>query len=154
MVSVIVLKTGSILVPHYSDVIMRATASEITSLTSVYSTVYSGANKRKHRKDNQSQSLEHPCKNILVPSVNTTQRRSSGIKTIWYSQRRQKHHWEVCNCRDIDMTHIYIYLYIYMVLNWQYCLCTYSLCNSLPQLKMIAKWQWKHLYYRAHCSVN
>ena len=34
---------------HYSDVIMGAMASQITSLTIVYSTVYSGADQRKHR---------------------------------------------------------------------------------------------------------
>ena len=34
---------------HYSDVIMGAMASPITSLTIVYSTVYSGADKRKHQ---------------------------------------------------------------------------------------------------------
>ena len=33
---------------HYSDVIMRAMMSQITSLTIVYSTVYSGADLRKH----------------------------------------------------------------------------------------------------------
>ena len=34
---------------HYSDVIMGAMASSITSLTIVYSTVYSGAYQRKHQ---------------------------------------------------------------------------------------------------------
>ena len=34
---------------HYNDVIMDATASQITSLTIVYSTVYSGADQRKHQ---------------------------------------------------------------------------------------------------------
>ena len=33
---------------HYDDVIMGAMASQITSLTIVYSTVYSGEDKRKH----------------------------------------------------------------------------------------------------------
>ena len=33
---------------HYNDVIMSAIVSQITSLTVVYSTVYSGADKRKH----------------------------------------------------------------------------------------------------------
>ena len=37
------------MVYHYSDVIMDAIASQITSLTIVYSTVYSGADQRKHR---------------------------------------------------------------------------------------------------------
>ena len=34
---------------HYDDVIMGAMASQITSLTNVYSTVYSGADQRKHQ---------------------------------------------------------------------------------------------------------
>ena len=34
---------------HYRDVIMGANASQITSLTVVYSTVYSGADQRKHK---------------------------------------------------------------------------------------------------------
>ena len=34
---------------HYGDVIMGMIASQITSFTIVYSTVYSGANQRKHQ---------------------------------------------------------------------------------------------------------
>ena len=34
---------------HYSDVVMRTVASQITSLTIVYSTAYSGADQRKHQ---------------------------------------------------------------------------------------------------------
>ena len=34
---------------HYNDVIMNKIASQITSLTIVYSTVYSGADQRKHQ---------------------------------------------------------------------------------------------------------
>ena len=34
---------------HYNDVIMGSTASQITSLTIVFSTVYSGADQRKHQ---------------------------------------------------------------------------------------------------------
>ena len=34
---------------HYNDVIMGAIASQIGSLTIVYSTVYSGADQRKHQ---------------------------------------------------------------------------------------------------------
>ena len=34
---------------HYCDVVMGATASQNTSLTIVYSAVYSGADQRKHR---------------------------------------------------------------------------------------------------------
>ena len=35
---------------HYNDVIMGAIASQITSLTIVYSTVYSGADQRKYQR--------------------------------------------------------------------------------------------------------
>ena len=38
-----------ICLPHYGDVIMGAIASQITSLTIVYSTVYSDADERKHQ---------------------------------------------------------------------------------------------------------
>ena len=34
---------------HYNDVVMSAMASQITSLTIVYSTVYSGTDERKHQ---------------------------------------------------------------------------------------------------------
>ena len=35
--------------PHYSDIIMSVMASRIISLTIVYSTIYSGADQRKHQ---------------------------------------------------------------------------------------------------------
>ena len=35
--------------PHYDDFIMTTIASQITSLTSVYSTIYSDADQRKHQ---------------------------------------------------------------------------------------------------------
>ena len=38
-----------ILLTHYNDVIVRAMACQITSLTIVYSTVYSGTDERKHQ---------------------------------------------------------------------------------------------------------
>ena len=43
---------------HYNDVIMSAMASQITSLTIVYSIVYSGADQRKHQS---SASLAFVC---------------------------------------------------------------------------------------------
>ena len=36
-------------IQHYSDVIMGTIAFQITSLTIVYSTIYSGADQRKHQ---------------------------------------------------------------------------------------------------------
>ena len=38
------------LIPRYSDVVMSAMASQITSLMIVYSTVYSDADKKKHQR--------------------------------------------------------------------------------------------------------
>ena len=44
-----VLSYGNAPSRHYSDFIMSTMASQITSLTVVYSTVYSGADQRKHQ---------------------------------------------------------------------------------------------------------
>ena len=52
---------------HYSDVIMGAIASPITSLTIVYSTVYSGADQRKH----QSSASQAFVREIHRASVNS-----------------------------------------------------------------------------------
>ena len=41
--------THTVRVSHYNDVIMGAMVPQITSLTIVYSTVYSGADQRKHQ---------------------------------------------------------------------------------------------------------
>ena len=43
-----------ITVPHHSDVIMSAIASQITRFTIVYSTVYSGADKKQKHKSSAS----------------------------------------------------------------------------------------------------
>ena len=43
------LKSRATLLPHYNNVIMGAIASQTTSLTIVYSTVYSDADQRKHQ---------------------------------------------------------------------------------------------------------
>ena len=42
-------KKNTAIVIHYGDVIMGTMASQITSLTIVYSTAYSGADQRKHQ---------------------------------------------------------------------------------------------------------
>ena len=49
--------------PHYNDVIMHAIASQITTLTIVYSTVYSGADQRKHES---SASLACNVENVSI----------------------------------------------------------------------------------------
>ena len=42
-------KPNAFTIPHYNDVIMSLTASQITSLMIVYSTVYSDTDQRKHQ---------------------------------------------------------------------------------------------------------
>ena len=61
---------------HYSDVIMDTMASQITSLTIVYSIVYSGADQRKHQS---SASL------AFVRGINRWQRASNAeYVSIWW----------------------------------------------------------------------
>ena len=50
MTYIVVLRPGYSGRTHYSDVMMATMASQITSLTIVYSTVYSGADQRKKTK--------------------------------------------------------------------------------------------------------
>ena len=65
---------------HYNDVIKSATASKITSLTIVYSTVYSGADQRKHQS---STSLD--VGNSPVTGEFPTQRASDAKNvSIWW----------------------------------------------------------------------
>ena len=47
---------------HYNDIMMCATASQITSLTIVYSTVYSDADQRKHQSSASLGPLNSPHK--------------------------------------------------------------------------------------------
>ena len=56
---------------HYDDIIMGAMASQITSLTIVYSTVYSGTDQRKHQS---SASLAFVRGDRWIPRTNGQQR--------------------------------------------------------------------------------
>ena len=49
LVASLVNLTASLVTTHYNDVTMGSMASQITSLTIVYSVVYSGADQRKHQ---------------------------------------------------------------------------------------------------------
>ena len=72
--------------PHYSNVIMRAMASQITGVWSVYSTVCSGADQRKHQS---SASLAFVRGNHRW-SVNSPQQMASNaehIFTLWRHRR-------------------------------------------------------------------
>ena len=68
---------------YYCDVIMTATASQIISLTTVYSTVYSGADHRKH----QSSASLVSVRGIHRSPVNCPHKRpcsTAEIATIWW----------------------------------------------------------------------
>ena len=67
---------------HHGDVIMGAIASQITSLTIVYSTVYSDADQRKHQS---SASLVFCVDNLPGTGEYPAQRASyAGNVTIWW----------------------------------------------------------------------
>ena len=72
----------AIFVQHYSDVIIGAMASQITSQTIVYSTVYSGADQRKH----QSSASLALVREIHRSPVNSPHKLASNAKicSIWW----------------------------------------------------------------------
>ena len=55
---------------HYNDVIMGAIASKITSLTIVYSTVYSGADQRKHKSSASLAFVREFTRDRWIPRTN------------------------------------------------------------------------------------
>ena len=119
-------------VVHYRDVIMGVTASQITSLTIVFSTVYSDADQRKHQSS------------ASLVFVRGTHRRPSNSPHKWPVRREMFHlmtsswflyqfkrNWEAgisdVNIRqdhlillkstllEICTMYIYIYIYTYIV---------------------------------------
>ena len=73
---------------HYGDVILGVIASQITSLTIVYSTVYSDADKKKY----QSSALLAICAgNSLVPGEFPAQMASNAENvSIWWRHHATK----------------------------------------------------------------
>ena len=59
---------------HYSDVKMGTMASQITSLTIVYSTVYSGADQRKHQSSESLAFVRGIHRGRWIPHTNGQQR--------------------------------------------------------------------------------
>ena len=72
---------------HYNDVIMTAIASQITSLTIVYSIVYSDANQRKHQS---SASLAF-VRGIHQGPVNSPHKWPAMRKMIWLRHHEEWH---------------------------------------------------------------
>ena len=80
---------------HYSDVIMGAMAYQITSLTIVYWTIYSGADRRKHQS---SAVLALSAGNSPVTGEFPTQRASNAESvSIWW--RHHDMHWFLLSTR-------------------------------------------------------
>ena len=72
---------------HYGDVIMGTVASQITSLTTVYSTVWSGADQRKHQS---SASLAFVRGNSPVTGELSTQMSSNAENiSIWWRHHKE-----------------------------------------------------------------
>ena len=81
-------RDGNILVTHFIDVIMTTTASQITSLPVVHSTVHSDADQRKH------QSSRHwpICEELTGTGEFPAQRASyAEYVPIWWRQHLQDH---------------------------------------------------------------
>ena len=57
-------QTGFTITAHYNDVIMGAITSQITSLTSVFSIVYSDADQRKHESSASLGTGEFPAQMV------------------------------------------------------------------------------------------
>ena len=82
---------------HYSDVIMGAMASQITSLTIVYSAVYSNADQRKHQS---SASLAFVLGNSPVSGEFPAQKASNAENfSIWW-----RHHDRDCFLWNSDLS--------------------------------------------------
>ena len=78
---------------HYDDVIMSAIASQITSLTSAYSTVYSGANQRKHES---SASLAFVRGPVNSPHKGSVTRKMFPFDDVIMLAWRVHTSWTVC----------------------------------------------------------
>ena len=101
----------SIMVWHYGDVIMGAIASQITSLTIVYSTVYSDADQRKHQSsaslafvrgihcnvpfDDVIMSTGIATKvEVIAPTTYESRHRPRWSRSPWYSRALVRPRWQ------------------------------------------------------------
>ena len=102
---------------HYSDVIMSAMASHITRITIVYSTVYSGADQRKHQSSAllafvrwiHRSPVNSPHKGPVKRKVFSIWWRHHVNLWCWKSITRQIHEYCVSICSHYELvTHIYV----------------------------------------------
>ena len=134
----------SIIVCHYDDVIMSAMASQIISLTIVYSIVYTGTDQRKHEF---SASLAF-VRWIHRWPVNSPHERASGAKyvSIWW-----RHHeygimtpikrYMLIGKSNHPSSHKYDMSYVYEVSIIANTIVLQVCCNYLPNyIFQIANW--------------
>ena len=89
---------------HYNDVIMTTMASQITSLTVVYSIVYSGADQRKHQSSASLAFVRGTHRDLWIPAQRTSNAENVSIwwrhheewlKSSWLLQ--MPWHWAISN---------------------------------------------------------
>ena len=85
-------KCSSVIIPlahcdgflHYNDVTMGAIESQITSLTSVYSTIYSEADQRKHQSSASLAFVRNSPVTDEFPAQMASDAENASIWLIWY----------------------------------------------------------------------
>ena len=138
---------------HYSDVRMGAIASQITSLTIVYSTIYSGADQRKHQS---SASLVFVRGNSPETGEFPAQMASNAENvSIWWRHR--------VHCFTGVMARVYkglvrcIYSYRSGLLHWQWGNRTIAIASDVTpnnMMKLTITWPQQNVTNRELCSVT
>ena len=138
---------------HYSDVIIGAMASQITSLTIVYSTVYSASDQRKHQSSaslafvrgiHRSPAnsphkwpVTRKCFHLMTSSWHND---NVEIRFFWSGSYGYLKQWEVCR------------IYRFVPTQWE----TALLCNDVlhwlgASLESALLYIWT---YMLHCMIN
>ena len=121
---------------HYNDVTMSVMASQIPSLTIVYSTVYSGADQRKHQSSASLASMWGMTGEFPAQRVSNAEKVS-----IWW-----RHHEDYIFYDDVIYIYINMYVFMYITLSdppndamdvWSQKIQTYSKPNSLNQMVVV-----------------
>ena len=123
---------NQMIISHYNDVIMDMIASQITSLTIVYSTVYSDANQRKH---NSSASLAF-VRAIHRGPVNSPHK--------WPVTRKMFQFDNVIMCLEL--------LGMFVSKTSWYGTLTLTLCEILMYMNSVKIWPWGCVFGRRQMS--
>ena len=89
---------------HYYDVMMGAMASQITSLTIVYSTVYSDADQSKHQSYASLVRGIHPVNSLHKWPV--TRKLFPLMTSSWTNENKYTKVWTVCIILDMYITFV------------------------------------------------